>query len=161
MNSLNDDIREYTTQLGKGHIQKAYKGIMDFMSELKSYLERKYPDFAASAIYFGYMDMTYFAFTPPDLRNKKLKTAIVYLHAENRLELWLAGNNRSIQANYINRLSGRDIGKYMLSKAAPGVDSIIELIIALAPDFDDAEGLKKLLESKIIEFEDEMRMILG
>ena len=51
---LNDDIREYKVQLSKGHIQRAYKGIMAFMSDLKSHLEGRYPDYSASALYFGY-----------------------------------------------------------------------------------------------------------
>ena len=36
MDSLNDCVKEYTIQLGKGQIQKAYRGIMTFMSDLKS-----------------------------------------------------------------------------------------------------------------------------
>ena len=34
------------------------------MAELKA-LEHKHPDYASGALYFGYMDMTYFAITPP------------------------------------------------------------------------------------------------
>ena len=68
MESINESIKEYATQLSKGRIQKAYKGIMTFMSELRSYLESKYPHYTAGNLYFGYMDMTYFAFTPADLK---------------------------------------------------------------------------------------------
>ena len=110
MGSLNEDIREYTAQLQKGSIQRAYKGIMVFMSELKSALERKYPDYTSSALYYGYMDMTYFAITPPPpLKDKKLKIALVYLHTENRFEYWLAAANRMIQADIIKTLSGKDL----------------------------------------------------
>ncbi len=56
-------------------MQKAYKAIMTFMSGLCTYLEKKYPEYNTSALYFGYMDMTYFAFTPPGLKGKKLKIA--------------------------------------------------------------------------------------
>jgi len=42
MESLNKDILEYKLQLSKGQIQKAYKGIMTFMSELRSYLENRF-----------------------------------------------------------------------------------------------------------------------
>jgi len=73
MNSLDKFIQEYRLQLSKGHIQKAYKGIMTFMSSLKSQLEKAHPEYITSALYFGYMDMSYFAFTPPDLKVKKLK----------------------------------------------------------------------------------------
>ena len=101
MTNLNDAINEYTAQLQKGQIQIAYRGIMTFMSTLKSTLESNHPDYAASGLYFGYMDMTYFAFTPLELKRRNLKIAIVYLHQENRFELWLVGTNRKIQAEYI------------------------------------------------------------
>ena len=35
MDSMNNYINEYTQQLRKGRIQKAYKGIMDFMTGQK------------------------------------------------------------------------------------------------------------------------------
>ena len=44
MESLNNQIVEYKTQLGKGKIQKAYKGIMAFMSGLITYLSGRYPE---------------------------------------------------------------------------------------------------------------------
>ena len=100
MKSMNDYINEYTNQLKKGHIQKAYKGILSFMSGLKTYLEKRHTDYTSGALYFGYMDMTYFAFTPVALKEKSLKIGVVYLHEENRFEVWLAGSNRRIQAEY-------------------------------------------------------------
>lgn len=149
---LNDSIKEYTNQLEKGHIQKAYRAIMTFMSDLKTYLESRNPEYSASALYFGYMDMTYFAFTPSDLKNRKLKIAIVYLHEECTFEIWLAGNNRQIQAEYIALLSQKNIGKYSLSKINPGVDSIIASPMVEQPDFDDLTKLKKKIEEKTIKF---------
>ncbi len=56
MDSLNNHIQEYKKQLSKGQIQKAYKGIMTFMSGLSTYLETSYSDYTASALYFGYME---------------------------------------------------------------------------------------------------------
>ncbi len=160
MNSLNDCIKEYTDQLKNGHIQKAYRGIMTFMSELKSYLENKYPQYISSALYFGYMDMTYFAFTPQELKDMKLKIAVVYLHEENRFELWLAANNRGIQADYIKLLGGKNIGSYTLSQVSPGIDSIIEYIIVKEPDFDNFDILKKQIEENTIKFACEIISIL-
>ena len=135
MDTLDDYIREYTIQLGKGKIQKAYKGIITFMTELKAYLERKYPDYTIGALYSGYMDMTYLAFTPSDFKTKKLKVAIVFLHEECKFELWLAGTNRKIQADFIELLSHKNIGRYTLSRVSPGVDSIIASLIVEQPLF--------------------------
>jgi hypothetical protein len=158
---LNDQIQEYRLQLGKGHIQKAYKGIMAFMSSLKSDLERAYPDYFTSALYFGYMDMTYFAFTPSQLKENKLKVAIVYLHEEGRFEAWLGGNNRKIQGETIARLEHQNLSKYYLSQVQPGVDSIIESILVEQPNFDQLEALKAQIEDKTIAFIDDMIAILA
>ena len=160
MESLNASIREYTTQLQVGQIQKAYKGIMTFMSGLKTYLENRHPAYAASALYFGYMDMTYFAFTPPELKQRSLKIAIVYLHAENRFEVWLGGANRKVQAETIDRFKGKDLAGLHLSEVKPGVDSIIEMPLAEKPDFDNPEELMHVIESKVVEFAAKIREIL-
>ncbi len=161
MDEFNSFIQEYKIQLSKGVIQKAYKGIVTFMSDLRIYLEGKHPDYNASSLYFGYMDMTYFAFTPFALKEKKLKIAIVFLHKDCKFELWLAGNNRQIQAEYIELLKYKDIGKYTLTQINPGVDSIIESTIVEQPDFDDIEQLKKQIETKTLEFVKDIISILN
>ena len=53
MQSLNDSVKEYTVQLELGQIQKAYKGIMTFMSGLKTYHEGQHHDFSATFPYTG------------------------------------------------------------------------------------------------------------
>lgn len=160
MNSLNNSIKEYTAQLKKGHIQTAYKGIMSFMSELKTYLENGFPYYFASSLYFGYMDMTYFAFTPPLLKEKKLKTAVVYLHGENCFEIWLAAGNRQLQAQYIKMLGGKNIKDYKLSQMQAGVDSVLTYTFAYQPDFDKRAELIKNIALQVIEFSNDIIMLL-
>jgi len=152
MDLLNKYILEYTSQLRRGQIQKAYKGIMTIMTDLRTYLVSTNPEYAASALYFGYMDMTYFSFTPPDMKKKNLKIAVVYLHGENRFEVWLAGSNRKIQADYIARLSKKNIGKYSLSQIQPGEDAIIAAVIIEKPDFDHPADLKRQIGLAVSEF---------
>lgn len=161
MKSLNDYVKEYTVQLRKGDIQQAYKGIMTFMSGLKNHMGSKHPEYAASALYFGYMDMTYFAFTPVELKKRNLKIAVVYLHEQNRFEVWLGGGNRKVQAEYRELFRSKDIGCYKLSKAQPGVDSIIEMLIADQPDFEQAEGLMKTIEGGTMEFANKIISVLS
>ena len=48
MESLPEYIDEYRKQLEKGYIQKAYKGLMAYILDLKTYLKKKYPDFASN-----------------------------------------------------------------------------------------------------------------
>ncbi len=161
MDTLNDHIRAYTAQLVLGHIQKAYKGIIGFMTELKAYLEHRHADYVSGALYFGYMDITYFAFTPIVLKQKKLKIAIVYLHGQSRFELWLAAENRKIQSATIALLSGKNIGAFKLSAAGPGVDSIIAWTAAEQPDFDSPDTLMTLIEAQTIRFAADMAALMG
>ena len=161
MDTLNDHIRAYTALLAQGHIQKAYRGIIGFMTELKAFLERRHTDYTAGALYMGYMDMTYFAFTPAALKLKKLKIAIVYLHEEARIELWLAAGNRKIQADYIALLSQKDIGGFTLSQPRPGVDSIIAFTAAEQIDFDRTDALMTHIETQTIQFAGEMLALLA
>jgi hypothetical protein len=161
MESLNEYVKEYKTQLSKGNIQKAYRGIMTFMSGLKTDLKKNYPDYIVSSLYFGYMDMTYFAFTPSGLKDKKLKIAIVFLHEQGRFEAWLGGSNRKVQSEYIEKLKHKKIGNYKLSQVLPGVDSIIESIVVEQPDFNHPEELKIQIEEELIDFINDVIYILN
>lgn len=152
MGSLNDFIDEYTYQLSKGNLQKAYNGIMKFISEFRNVLINNQPEYTANAMYYGYMDMTYFAFTPIELKKRNLKIAVVYLHEKNRFEIWLCGGNKKVQSEYIELFNTKDLGRYKLSEVIPRVDSIIELQILEKPDFEKSEELMEKIEKEILEF---------
>ncbi len=160
MQSINKSVREYTAQLQQGQIQKAYKGIMTLMSSLKTWLESRHPDYAVSGLYPGYMDMTYFAFTPQVLKQRSLKVAIVYLHEQNRFEVWLGGANRKVQAETIERFTGKDLDGLTLSEVKPGVDSIVEMKLVEQPDFDHHEALMLAIEDKLVEFTEKITKLL-
>jgi len=160
MESLNKEIKEYTLQLSQGHIQKAYRGILSFMSELRTQLEKDYPDYTLGTMYAGYMDMSYFAFTPLDLKRKKLKIALVYLHTENRFEVWLTGFNRQIQSETIEVLRSIDLKQFVLSEVGPGIDSIIAYPIIKRPNFNKPEQLKQQIEINTLTFIKEMEHYL-
>ena len=101
MESFHEYILEYRKQMEKGAIRKAYKGLMEYILNLKTYLKNKYPDyFVSGSIYFGYMDITYFSFYPKSLGDMKLKIAIVFIHESMRFEVWLAGYNKQVQSEY-------------------------------------------------------------
>lgn len=55
------------------------------MSDLKAYLERQYSEYSASALYFGYMDMTYFVFTPSSLKNI-LNFSVIRIQADTAFQ---------------------------------------------------------------------------
>jgi hypothetical protein len=160
MQSMNSQIKAYREQLQKGTIQKAYRGIMAFMSVLHRHLGKENPTYSVSSLYAGYMDMTYIAVTPPLLKDLKLKIAIVYLHEEGTFEAWLAAANRSIQAEYMERLQAKDTKNYTLASASPGVDAILSATIIAQPDFDHPAILLQLISDAAATFTKDMIHIL-
>lgn len=160
MDKINDLIMEYQLQLKRGAIQKAYREILGFISGLKTHLKRTYPSFHFSALYQGYMDMTYFSFTPEELKEKDLKIALVYLHEENRFEAWLSAVNRGVAEEYIEQLKDMDTSGYRIVEASPGIDYITLKILTESPDFDDPKKLIDEIELKSISFIRDMTELL-
>lgn len=161
MDSMNESYKEYFVQLRKGDIQRAYRGIMSFMSALKLNLEGKHPGLSSSALYAGYMDMTYFALTPAYVKEKGLKVAIVFLHEKACFEIWLAGANRRIQSEQISSFSKKKLGGYTLSSPLPGVDSIISWRLGIIPEFDRPETLMKEIDACFVKFIDDVSNLLA
>jgi hypothetical protein len=153
MESLQGYLNEYRKQLGKGVVQKAYKGLMEYVMDLRTYFKNKYPDyFVSGSIYYGYMDMTYFSFFPESLKNRNLKIAIVFLHDAFRFEVWLAGYNKSIQTKYRKLFKESNWNKYHITPAAKGVDSIVDYTLLDNPDFNDLDALTKQIEKGTLNF---------
>jgi hypothetical protein len=153
MKSFSDSIIEYKKQLDNGDIQIAYRGLLEYMMGLKNFFKNKYPDFSVpSGLYQGYMDMTYFALFPEDLKRRKLKIAIVLIHDKMKLEIWLSGINKQIQTKYWNILKSKDLNVYQLPKTLKGADSIIEYVLTDNPDFIDPEALTRQIESGTLKF---------
>ncbi len=153
MASFREYIDEYRKQLKKGDIQKAYKGVMEYIMDLRNYFQNKYPDyFVSGSIYHGYMDMTYFSFSPRPLKDQKLRIAIVFLHEEFRFEAWLAGYNKQVQSKYWKMIKQSGWNKYSLVSSIQGADSIVECILVDRPDFSRPEALTKQIEDAALRF---------
>ncbi len=161
MKPFNDDVLTYTEALKDGKIQRAYRGIMEFMSSLRSRLEVAYPDYVVSAMYAGYMDMTYFAFTPSLLKEKRLKIAIVYLHPDQRFEVWLGAINRNVQKETFKQIEGKDSLGYKRGEIKPSEDAILSSILVDHPDFDAKEMLESLIEEGTLKFIQDVVRILN
>ena len=141
MESFHEYMKEYRKQLGKGSIQKAYRGLMDYFMDLRTYFKNKYPDYVISgSIYYGYMDITYFSFFPKTLKQQNLKIAIVFLHEPFRFEAWLAGYNKQVQEKYWKLLKESGWNKYTIVSTIKGVDSIMEHVLVDHADFSDLEA---------------------
>jgi hypothetical protein len=152
MEPFHEYINEYRKQIEKGDIKKAYKGLMEFIMNLKNHFANQYPDYLLGSLYIGYMDMTYFSFTPEILKNKKLKIAIVFVHDKIRFEVWLSGANKQIQLKYWKLFKECNWNKYRIPSDIKGLDSIVECNLVDNPDFYDLDNLTKQIESKTLKF---------
>ena len=162
MLSFHDVMIEYRNQLKKGIIQKAYRGLMEYFGSLRSFFKNKYPDYAiSSSIYFGYMDMTYFAINPPLLKDRKLRIAIVFLHEEFRFEAWLGGYNKTIQKKYWDLVKKRGWNKYRIPSSLKGIDSIVEHVLVENPDFRDLDALTAQIVSGTMNFIKDVKNFLS
>jgi len=161
MESFADHMKEYQKQLEKGVVQKAYRGLMDYVMDLRTYFERKHPDCFVSSIYYGYMDMTYFAFVPQSLKDRKLKAAIVFVHDTFRFEAWLAGSNKQVQANYWRLFKESGWNKHRIVPTTKGADSIVECVLVDQPDFSNLDVLTKQIESGVLQFVEDVEAFLS
>lgn len=162
MVSFHESMVEYRNQLRNGIIQKAYRGLMEYLGSLRSYFKKKYPDYSVSAsIYFGYMDMTYFAVNPPQLKERKLKIAIVFLHEEFRFEVWLGGNNKDVQKEYWDLFRERNWNKYHIPTSLKGIDSILEYKLVENPDFGDLNMLTTQIDNGTMNFIKDVELFLS
>jgi hypothetical protein len=147
MEEFHEYINEYRKQLEKGAINKAYRGLIEYIMDLKTHIKNQYPDYSvSSSIYYGYMDMTYFSIISKSLKQRNLKIALVFLHEAFRFEVWLAGANKLVQQKYWKLFKDSGWNKYQLVPTTKGVDSIVEHILVDNPDFSDLEALTKKLE---------------
>ena len=153
MEIFEDCMNEYKKQIQKGAIQIAYRGLMEYLMGLRTHFAKQYPDhFVSGSIYYGYMDMTYFSFTPSSLQQRQLKTAIVFIHDTFRFEVWLAGNNKQIQSKYWKLFKESGWDKYPIVPTTKGVDAIVEGVLVDGPDFGDLDTLTRQIESATIRF---------
>ena len=153
MTVLQDCMNEFQNALQQGRIQKAYLGIIEFMQELRTHLSKKYPKgFTTGGFYQGYLDMSYFSFTPDSLKSTGLKIAIVFAYNNFRFEVWLAAGNKTIQKKYWDLFVESGWKKYHLVPEIQGYDSIMEDVLIENPDFDDRQLLVEIIEQKTISF---------
>lgn len=143
MGTPDADIQELRRCLGAGAIQRAYAGIVSYMSRLRTAFAAQQRERAVSGLYQGYFDMTYFALFPKALKKRDLKLAVVFNYRTFRFEVWLAARNRQLQRRYWELLRDAGYKKHPLVEPAAGIDAIVEAV--LADDFsleaeDDLTG---------------------
>ena len=123
--SLGGCVESYCRAFARGELPRAYRGILTALTQFKSAWEQAHPADSASALYQGYLDMSFVAVAPEPLAKKRLKISLVFLHATGTFSLWLIAGNRAIQKSVSESLRLLPLGGYALCKLEPGVDAII------------------------------------
>lgn len=152
MHSTQADMQVFRQQLRQEALQRAYRALIAYMQGLRARFARQHGDSAVSALYQGYLDMTYFAFFPPALKARDLKIAIVFNYDAFRFEAWLAARNRKVQRQYWELFKDSHWDGYRIVAPAEGVDSIVECDLAADFDFDDLEALTASIEQAAAAF---------
>jgi hypothetical protein len=161
MDPFPECMNEYRKQLENGEIQKAYRGLMDYLQALRAHFQKAHPEFLVpGGLYFGYMDMSYFALVPETLKGRSLKIAIVFLHKEFRFEVWLAAANKQVQTEYWKQIKDSGWDQYRLVPTPQGYDSIIEHVLVDEPDFSDLDALTQKIEDGTMNFIKEIEYYL-
>ncbi|WP_070964100.1 DUF7000 family protein [Vibrio sonorensis] len=134
-------ISDYHQQLNDGRMQKAYHGLQIYLGSLKAWFNKNLPqDYSVGNLSPGYMDYSYFPFFNRFLRSRKLRFGIVLNHEDMRFELWLMGQNSSVQDKYWQHLKGTKWNRHLSDMPRY---SVLEAILVEEPDFSDLESLNR------------------
>ena len=145
--SLTACIEDYCHAVEDGRLPRAYRGILASLTLFQTTWKSAHPADTVGALYQGYMDMSFVAFAPAALAEKRLKISLVFLHDTGTFSLWLAAGNRDIQKRVSEALRSLPLGTYSLSTLEPGVDAIIAYDLPKPYPFDEPEKLNHALLS--------------
>ena len=143
--SLTACIEDYCHAVEDGRLPRAYRGILASLTLFQTTWKSAHPADTVGALYQGYMDMSFVAFAPAALAEKRLKISLVFLHDTGTFSLWLAAGNRDIQKRVSEALRSLPLGAYSLSTLEPGVDAIIAYDLPKPYTFDDPQALNTAL----------------
>ncbi|MFZ5881899.1 MAG: DUF7000 family protein [Chloroflexota bacterium] len=161
MNAIQADMLVLREQLRRGALPRAYRALIAYMQALRMRFANRYGDSAVSALYQGYLDMTYFAVFPPALKERGLKIAVVFNYEAFRFEAWLAARNRKVQRQYWELFKEGAWDGYRVVAPAQGIDSIVECDLAADFDFGDLESLSAGIERTTAAFLADLEVFLA
>lgn len=153
MASLSAYLLDFKHQLHQGKIIKAYQGLLDYIRSLRSYFQKNHPEwYVPGNIYYGYLDMTYFALIPESLKDRQLKIAVVFNYDTFSFEAWLSGANREVQSRIWNIIRASGWDPYPLAADPKKEDHIIRCTLVEDPDFNDLVALTQRIDGGIVGF---------
>jgi len=161
MHSISKDMQAFREQLELGSIQQAYRALISYMLRLRTHFKNNLAGSTVSALYQGYMDMTYFALFLPALKPRNLKIAMVFNYDAFRFEAWLAAGNRQVQRQYWELFKDGQWPAYRVVTPAKGIDAILECDLATDFDLDDPDALTESIEKATLAFINDIEKYLA
>lgn len=154
-------MNDFKSQLARGRIQKAYRYIFEIFTEIGNSLKKSNPEtISTSALYHGYLDMTYLPVTTKKIKGNGLKIAIVFNYTLFQFEIWLSAVNRKRREDVINVLSHSNWKKYKLVKIDENADAIIEHIVRGIDDFGEKGAVVSLIVKETNSFIDDIEVFI-
>lgn len=145
-------LATYKAQLQQGDIQQAYHYLLKYLMSLRSHLSQVAPTSVnIGNVSPGYLDYSYFPFFTDTMRTNLLRFGIVLNHKELRFELWLMGQNAAVQDEYWQRLKDSPWNQH---RSTMPQYSVLEVVLAADPNFDDPNALSTHLCSTALAFSD-------
>jgi hypothetical protein len=155
------DIDNLRRALKGGSLQRAYRGLLDYMSHLRTHFKHMHPKYSVSSVYQGYLDMTYFALVPARFKRRGLKIAVVFNFGAFRFEVWLSARNQGVHKKLWPHFEGKRWPDYRLVAPGTWVDSIVEHDLVDKPDFGQMEALTSTIDRKVAAFIEDMEGLLS
>ena len=114
-------------------------------------MEKEMPQFQFQGnIVENAMDYSYFQFTSQELKSRGLKIAVVFLHRQFRLEVWLSGVNRSSQKRWFPVLAAEDC-PFLRTENPERSDYILRSLLPDGWNLADGDGTVSMLKQKALE----------
>lgn len=142
-----------------GDLQIAYEFLLKHLMATKAVFEKRYGEkYSYGNIGPGYLDITYFPFATPYLKEQKLRFGVVLNHEKMQFELWLMGKNAAVQKQYWQLLKS---SKWNQDQETMPKYSILEAVLVENPNFDQVDELTKQIIGTADTFAMEIEKDLG
>ncbi len=86
--------------------------------------------------------------------------AIVFIYETIQFEVWLAAQNKQIQAEYRDMFKKGDLNNYRIPADARGTDANMENTLAENPNFNDPDALTGQIEKGTLTFINDVQHFL-
>lgn len=132
-------------------LAESYGEFVRLFRFLRVQMEKEMPQFQFQGnIAENAMDYSYFQFTSQALKSRGLKIAVVFLHRQFRLEVWLSGVNRSSQKRWFPVLATKDC-PFLRTENPERSDYILRTPLPEDWNLADGDGTVSALKQKALE----------